>query len=128
MEILFIVLILVAVLTILFLPALLLARRGIGSRRIWLGGGIGGLLGLILYIAVWSMPSRPSEPTNSVTFDPVSVYHGPSPLGVDGAEASCILVAFSFMLAALFYKPKKRTDVSLLSNSEGSIPHAGRSK
>ena len=49
------------------------------------------------------------------------VDHPPLPLR--GADGYCFVLAFGFMLAGLFCRPKKRTSVSLLGNQEGgSVP------
>jgi len=93
---------------------IVLARRGVGSRWVWLGGGIGGLVGLITYSILWSM-SRGRPSPGRVGFDPVLVYPPETALG--GAEGACILSALGFVIAGIFYKPKKKAETSFLGKA-----------
>jgi hypothetical protein len=98
----------------LFVPSLV-ARRGIGSRWTWSAGGFGGFLALYLYSFVWSQGLSEFE----------RMVDSPSlPLG--GADGYCFVLAFGFMLAGLFYKPKKETKTALLGKLEGGFADAGR--
>ena len=120
MEILFRYVGLVLILTTFSLLAFL-ASRGIGSRWIWLGGGIVGVLGLIVYSVVWDLGRRPAS-SGGWQID----YDAPPSLPLGGADAYCALLALGFVVAGLCYKPKKEARTNLLGNDEGRILNAGR--
>ena len=126
------VLILVAIASAL---PVLLARRGVGSRWVWLGGGIGALLALVLYFIVWDMAQKPvssaaaqepASPESSqrppssdvVEFKPTFVC-GPLSTPLGGAEVGCILCGLGFVIAGICCKPKKKTETSVVGGWEG---------
>ena len=89
---------------------IVLARRGVGSRWVWIGGGIGGLVGLILYFYVWHMAQQPPSHVDS-GFGPIIICPPSMPLG--GADGTCVLCALAFMVAGICYKPKKQAETTL---------------
>ena len=110
-------------LVLCFFTPCLVALRGLGSRKVWLGGGVLSFVGLCLYFVLWSMPTRPTQP-GEIAFDPVLIYPPSLPLG--GADGYCIAAALGFVLAGLLFRPKKEASASLLGNHEGRILNAGR--
>jgi hypothetical protein len=109
---------LLAIFALIVILPLLLTWKGIGSRWIWLGGGI---VFLLIGIA-WSMRNLRwgVEPKGEMGFDPMPDYTGEM-----YAEA-LFLVAFMFLLAGLLFRPKREPSTSLLGNHEGRILNAGR--
>jgi hypothetical protein len=116
-------LLVLAALLVIFLVPTFLARRGIGSRWIWFGGGSLGLIGILVFSILWDMDWG-AKHSGPIRFDRISV---PGDLPLGGADAFCVLLGFGFMLAGLCYKPKKEARTSLFGNHEGSILNAGRS-
>lgn len=97
------------------MPALL-ARHGIGSRGVWLGGGLGAFLAFVLYSLVWWKTVDPEE----LTYD----WPPSAPLG--GVDGYCLFLTIGFMVAAIFCRPKTMTDTGLISNIEGRVLNGGR--
>ncbi len=108
----FLLLLLAIVLSLLLLPTAL-AVRGIGSRWIWLGGGIGGLLVVILSSVAREMERRLSS-SGVGGFDPVNVYYSSPSTLLGGADAFCFLLALGFLIAGICYKPKAKNGPNLL--------------
>lgn len=91
-----------------------LARRGIGSRWTWLGGGIGGLLAFILLLYLWPMAQEPPSP-DGVKFYPEPWDTSSLPLG--GAERYCLFSALGCAIAGMCYKPRKKTETGLVGKT-----------
>lgn len=118
-----------------FGPASWAARRGIGTRWTWLRGGIGGssLSGARIRPVGYSgaacasaatVPFHyPSSGDEVAGFEPLT-EPVETPVGYIlgyGAMAS-----IAFMMAAIFYKPKKQARIGLFETQERGLLNAGR--
>jgi len=122
-----------------FGPACWAARRGIGTRWTWLGGGIGGLLLVVLMGALSIILERPAPVRTPLQGPPSSqvTSSGGEEVGFEPAEEPAetalgffcvygVMGSIAFVVAAIFYKPRRQTSFSLFKRPEESIPNAGR--
>jgi hypothetical protein len=84
-----------------------LARRGIGSRWIWFGGGIAGLVVLLLLLAFF-FPLIAEAPGKE-SFDPKGVPFAAFPMAV--VSRLCFLLILGFVFAGIAYRPKQEPGI-----------------
>lgn len=110
----------------LFAPSCL-ARRGVASRRVWLGAGVAGLLAVAIYPIGYYEYIRLSSPSNpegsaKISFQGTPVDSSMLPFGED--HIYCFAVAFGLILAGPFYKPKRNEPNIISVKVDRSVPNA----
>jgi hypothetical protein len=87
---------------------------------------VAGALGLL---ALYIFSIRPNEEkVRSIIENPPVIsftdsYPEPLPFG-EFATDCCVASAFGMMLAGVFYKPRKKENITILEKADRSIPHA----
>jgi uncharacterized SAM-binding protein YcdF (DUF218 family) len=108
-----------------FFVPVLFALKGMGTRRIWIIGGVLGL-GMLYVLTILSSVSRYASPqagASPVTWD---VNPNPTIFLLGGGMLFCIAAALGFIVAGIFYRPRKERSTGLLTDQEGGNHDARR--